>query len=85
MLEAKGEGFAWAFEDGKLKYDHDGIRKMIKQMRKQSQAAAMANKSVEWHVAEKPLADYLAGVAASLPHKNVTVVNTLPIYYPNAR
>ena len=85
MLEAKGEGFAWAFKDGKLRYNHDGVREMIEQMHNQSEAAALANRSVEWHVAEKPLADYLAGVAMSLRHKNVTVVNTPPIYSLEAR
>lgn len=53
MLEAKGEGFAWAFKDGKLRYDHKGIRDMADQMRKQSEAAAIAGKSVEWHVARR--------------------------------
>ncbi len=85
MLEAKGEGFAWTFKDGKLRYDHTGIRDMVDQMHKQSEAAAIAGKSVEWHVAEKVLADYLAEFAVRLPYGNVKVINTPPDYSGIAR
>ena len=85
MLEAKGAGFAWAIENGEFFKNYRGTKRAIEQMQRQSIAAAAANRTIEWHVAEKPFADYLAKVAASLPHKNITVINTLPISQQGTR
>ena len=83
MLEAKGEGLGQHLTpDGWKPYWTDP-ESDIRQMRAQSEAAAKANKFVEWHVSEKIYANYL-GDYARRNFSNVVVVwePALPLWRP---
>jgi hypothetical protein len=74
MLEAKGEGFEQHLtEDGKWESYWKGWQGDVKQMTKQAATAAYFGKNVEWHVAEKPIADLLQAYAES-QFPNVKVI-----------
>jgi hypothetical protein len=74
MLEAKGDGYAWALqEDGEFFPNFKGKQKLVDQM--QSQSLAARGRLVEWHVAERPVADYLAKLACNLGLSNIVVIH----------
>ena len=74
MLEAKAEGFEQHLTDGGgWKSYWTGWQDDVKQMARQAAAAEYFDKSVEWHVAEKPVADLLEAYAER-NFRNVKVV-----------
>ena len=78
MLEAKGEGFEWALqEDGEFFSNYMGERKIIEQMKDQSVAAG--GRLVEWHFAEKRVADHFEIVTKRLGLDNIIVKHTPPL------
>ena len=76
MLEAKAEGYAWALKDGEFQPWYRGMNKLAHQMKKQSEAAR--GRWVEWHIAEKPVADYLRDHAMRMGYRNIDVRHTPP-------
>jgi hypothetical protein len=85
LLECKGQGFAnimngspaddwpwpaWFSRPGK------GIRRITEQMREQSEAAG--GRTVIWHVAEAPVAEWLRNYARANRLDNIVVVHTPP-------
>lgn len=72
MLEAKGRGFAWALDGADFFEWFRGRERAIDQMMRQSIAAK--GRIVEWHVAEKPVAEVFARLAK--PFKNIKVIWT---------
>jgi len=63
MLEAKGEGVGHLVTPRGWPSFWDDPEKDLRQMERQAKAAAEAHKYVEWHVSDKPYADYLASYA----------------------
>jgi hypothetical protein len=74
MLEAKGPGYAWALTPNGWLRNYNGGPDMQRQMEEQSAVAGAAGRLVEWHVAEKPVADYLRLFAVNKGLTNVVVV-----------
>jgi len=77
MLEAKGPGF-WEKMNTQNGWQDwfTGGRKMENQMRNQSMAAF--GRTVEWHFAEKPAAEFLRKFAAQNRLSNIVVIYTPP-------
>ena len=80
MLEAKGEGYAWAMTPNGWRRGYKGGPKMEAQMADQSAKAWVAGKRVEWHFAEKSVADYFKVYAQRFG--NVDVVDDPPLRKP---
>jgi hypothetical protein len=81
LLEAKGPGYEWAMIDPNGTPDanlwkawYTGRAKAEKQMRDQSAAAGL--RIVEWHCAEKPVADYFRWYAEVNHLTNIHVIWT---------
>lgn len=77
MLEAKGPGFEQHMDGNggwKLyfEFSNTGLLKLQKQIQDQSEAAG--GRMVEWHVAEKPVADYIRGYAEGQRLSNIVVI-----------
>jgi filamentous hemagglutinin len=77
MLEAKGPGYA-SFLDGQGGWRDwfTRLERMQSQMEDQSDAAA--ERLVEWHFAEQPVADYFRGYAHDNKLFNIIVLYTPP-------
>lgn len=74
MLEAKGPGIAeFIDESGNWKPYFNGLRDLQDRIANQSHAARASNRSVEWHVAEEPVADYIRKYARENGFTNVQV------------
>ena len=85
MLEAKAEGFEQHLTpDGTWKYYWGGWDGDVKQMTAQAAAAELYGKIVEWHVAEKPVADILRAYAES-HFSNVRVIWEPPLPSPQKK
>jgi hypothetical protein len=80
MLEAKGEGYEWALEGNDFALWYDGKERLLEQMKTQSETAR--GRIVEWHVAERLVADVLHRYAKSLGYPNVVVVHTPAVASP---
>jgi hypothetical protein len=75
MLEVKGPGFAtFMSAPGVWKRWFSKLDDMEEQMQRQSKAAA--GRRVEWHIAEKPVADFFRYYAESKHLLNVLVLHT---------
>lgn len=71
MLEAKGEGYAWALTgpDTWQPY-YTGAQQIMDQVKEQTKAAP--DRAINWYFAEEPVADYFREQFAVYP--NVTVI-----------
>lgn len=78
MLEAKGEGYAWALDGADFFEKFKGRAKIIKQMKQQSLAAV--GRIVEWHVAEGSAAVAMERIALKYKLGNIKVRHTPPAY-----
>jgi hypothetical protein len=77
MLEAKGPGYAtFIAAPGVWRQWFKKLRDMKDQMQSQSEAAA--GRLVEWHIAEKPVADFFRDYARKEHLSNVIVFYTPP-------
>jgi hypothetical protein len=75
MLEAKGQGYAWALRGSDAWMDnYKGVDGIMDQAAKQSEAAA--GRAIEWHFAEQPVADYFRRAFAKEGLSNITVIYT---------
>lgn len=75
LVEAKGLGFEWAMtRSGQWRVEYEGVDGIMAQADRQSKAAP--NRRIEWHFAEKPVADYFRDVFANAKLKNITVFYT---------
>jgi Restriction endonuclease fold toxin 5 len=75
LVEAKGLGFEWAMtQSGQWRVEYQGVDGIMEQADRQSKAAR--NRRIEWHFAEKPVADYFRDVFAEAQLKNITVLYT---------
>ena len=74
LLEAKAEGFAWALRGDDWPSWYEGRARLLDQLERQSRAAG--DRIVEWHVAEKPVADVLRRLASELNYTNIHVLHT---------
>ena len=72
MLEAKSRFAKFMALDGTWKWFFTGVGSWPGQLEEQSKAAAAAGMTVEWHVQEKPVADYIRRLAKG--YTNVTVL-----------
>ena len=75
MLEAKGPGLEQHYGPDGWEFYFTGVAGFITQMTAQSEAAEKAGKIVEWHVAEKPVADFLEAYANEMEFTNVKVIH----------
>jgi hypothetical protein len=79
MLEAKGPGFEWAMTSSTSWEEcYRGTSKIMKQVHDQRDAAP--NRRIEWHFAEKSVADYFRARFADEGLTNVTVFYTPAIW-----
>lgn len=79
MLEAKGPGFEWAMTSSTSWEEwYRGTSKIMKQAHDQRDAAP--NRRIEWHFAEKSVADYFRERFADEGLANVTVFYTPAIW-----
>jgi len=78
MLEAKGPGYA-TFLGGAGGWQDwfTGAEDIEAQMQKQS--AAAAGRTVEWHFAERPVADFFRAFADKNRLSNIIVIYTPPV------
>jgi hypothetical protein len=83
MLEAKGKGYAWALTENGWLSGYRGGPRMEAQMADQSAKAWAVGKRVEWHFAEKSVADYFKIYAKRFP--NVDVEWEAPLRKPANR
>lgn len=80
LLEAKGEGYAWAIEGDDFFPNYHGREGFIDDLKRQSAAADA--RTVEWHVAERPVALVLERMRLELGLMNIKVIHTPPSYRP---
>ncbi|MGH7034095.1 MAG: Tox-REase-5 domain-containing protein [Stellaceae bacterium] len=75
LLEAKGLGFEWAMTPtGEWRVRYEGTEDIMKQAKRQSEAAP--NRRIEWHFAEKRVADHFRDAFAGAKLTNITVFYT---------
>jgi hypothetical protein len=77
MLEAKGPGYAEHLEGGYPAVWKGFEDKINRQVELQSRSAAASGRNVEWHFAEKEVADYFRPIWAN-KYPNVIVIYTPP-------
>jgi hypothetical protein len=75
MLEAKGPGLEQHYGPDGWEFYFTGVAGFMTQMAAQSKAAKDAGKIVEWHVAEKPVADFLEAYSKEMKFTNVKVIH----------
>jgi filamentous hemagglutinin len=78
MLDAKAQGYAWALDETyTVRSFYTGFARLIDQA--QRQVIAANGRPIEWYFAEKPAADYMAGVLGkSFPQIKVIWQPPLP-------
>ncbi len=75
ILEAKANYYRFLAPDGQWKtFFRKGAERLSKQLLRQSDAAALAGRQVEWHVLQKPVADKIRDMVAFLKITNIKVI-----------
>jgi sugar/nucleoside kinase (ribokinase family) len=76
LLEAKANYVRFLGRDGQWKtfFLNTGAAQLKKQLLRQSGAAALVGREVEWHVLQKPVADKLREIVRLLKIGNIEVI-----------
>jgi hypothetical protein len=76
LLEAKANYVRFLDSDGQWKtfFLKKGVAQLEKQLKRQSAAAALVGREVEWHILQKPVADKLRQMVKKLGIENIEVI-----------